>query len=731
MRNRVVSILSTVALAVPAAGVLLDGGVRAAPAGAVSTTPAWTKTIAGWNRSSSPTIADVNGDRVNDVVFGHQDGELRVVSGSTGDALPGWPQQTGSAIDSSPAVADLTHSGKKNIVVGVGSTWRHNQSGGVLVYNADGTRRCTFRTRDSGNVWANNPHPDGYPDPVFSSPAIGDINGDGFPDIVFGSFDLHIYAIDRNCHKLIDDNVEDSVWSSPVLRDIDGDGRMEIFIGGDQYKGGAIDWSGGEFRALKWSPGSPGGVQELWKRQVRDTIWSSPALGDIDGDGRVEVVVGAGFFYHRDDGRRIFAWHADDGSAVTGWPVMTGGYTMPSPALGDVNGDGVPEVVVGSSDGFVRAYRGNGSQLWARGLTFNDQHVGGSAASPIVADMNGDGQNDVGVGNDWGFFVLDGRSGTVQAEVNTWLSHESAGAVGEFADGWKLIVSGFDTPGKRSTVQAFDMPAPGTTPPWPMFHRDAAHHGGPVGKNLLPPGYCRRSTNPKAHPVTASSQGYWIAGADGSVFALEGRAVQGQSARACLRSHHRDGRDQERQRLLHARQRGSHLHLRRRALARFDGREALERTDHRDGADSQRQGLLVARTRRRRVHVRRRALLRFDRQQASQRADHLDVADEQRQRVLAARIRRRRVQLRRRAVPRFDGEHEARGARHLDGGGAVGSRLLVGRAGRWRVQLRSAVLRQPARQRSVPGTAGCADPPDARRPRVLRARDQRHRVDVR
>ena len=344
MRSRLTSIVLSVALAIPGVGVGVLATVLAAkPAGAVSTTASWTDNSSGWDRSSSPTIADVNNDGTADIVIGHQDGWLRVVSGVSGHNVPGWPQKAiinganGTAIDSTPAVADLFKDGTKKIVVGVGSTWVHNQQGGVIIFNANGSRHCVFQTRDFGNVYANTGVADGYSDPVFSSPAIGDINGDGYPDIVFGSFDLHVYAIDRNCHKLIDYNIEDSTWSSPALYDVDGDGRQEIFIGGDQTAGGAIDWSGGEFRALKYVPGAPGNAVELWKNRINDTVWSSPAIGDIDGDGRVEVVVGAGFSYQRSDGRKIFAWHLDDGSAVRGWPQATGGSTMPSPALGDLD----------------------------------------------------------------------------------------------------------------------------------------------------------------------------------------------------------------------------------------------------------------------------------------------------------------------------------------------------------------------------------------------------------
>ena len=45
--------------------------------------------------------------------------------------------------------------------------------------------------------------------------------------------------------------------------------------------------------------------------------------------------------------------------------MTTGGVVFSSPALGDLNGDGVVDVAVGSRDGVVRAYRGNGQLLWA------------------------------------------------------------------------------------------------------------------------------------------------------------------------------------------------------------------------------------------------------------------------------------------------------------------------------------------------------------------------------
>ena len=142
---------------------------------------------------------------------------------------------------------------------------------------------------------------------------------------------------------------------------------------------------------------------------------------------------------------------------------------MPSPALGDLNGNGIPEVVASSADGYVRAFNSNGTVKWATRLWhFSPNSGGGPVASPIIADFNGDGQNDVGAGNNFGYFVLNGATGGIMSVLDTYESHDSAGAVGDFGSGvgWRLIVAGFNTPNHTSRLQAFSMPAPRGTVPW-------------------------------------------------------------------------------------------------------------------------------------------------------------------------------------------------------------------------------------------------------------------------
>ena len=129
------------------------------------------------------------------------------------------------------------------------------------------------------------------------------------------------------------------VWSSPALGDIDGDGDIEIVVG--SYDNKVYAWH------------HDGTSVTGWPKITDDWVFSSPALGDIDGDGDIEIVVGS-------DDYKVYAWH-HDGTSVTGWPKITGGYVSSSPALGDIDGDGDIEVVVGSSDYKVYAWDCSGT----------------------------------------------------------------------------------------------------------------------------------------------------------------------------------------------------------------------------------------------------------------------------------------------------------------------------------------------------------------------------------
>lgn len=486
--------------ATPAAGITPGVG-PVAPA-------RWSQSLPDWNRSSSPVMADLTGDGSNEIVVGSHDGYLRAYRGNgtplwTVAAVPGVgagckAQTTSSAIGSSPAVADLDGDGRVEVVIGVGTSWTPNQNGSVIVVDgATGATKWRWTgSRDFGNVWIDSPVNDGWCEAVFSTPTLGDVNGDGHTDIVFGGWDQRIWALDRFGQTIsgFPFTADDTVWSSPALFDSDNNGAAEIYIGGDSTPLGYFDNLGGVFRALDASSGT---VVEMWNKSPSEVIMSSPAIGDIDGDGRAEVIVGAGEFWFLTcangypcgpaggtDHVKVFAWHVDDGSPLPGFPVSTGGTVMASPALGDVDGDGLPEVVVGSYDGYVYAWNGDGSVKWKSLPSWAHLPATRMIGQPVIADLNGDGSQDVAVGSGNGMAFLDGRTGASLDSSLPWSkragfawSFETAPAIGVLDGRRSIVLSGFNTPNRNGFIAAFDLPATSAADDWPMFQRNARRDG--------------------------------------------------------------------------------------------------------------------------------------------------------------------------------------------------------------------------------------------------------------
>ncbi len=472
-------------------------------------TQTWSFDLPGWNRSSSPVISDIDNDGHNEIVFGHQDGILRAYEGNgklkwATAAIPGInqaeqcnAQSQPTAIDSSPAVGDIDNDGEIEVVVGLGSTFVPNQNGSVISVNGKtGSIEWAFSySFDNAAIWqGQTAGRDGWCEATYATPAIGDLDGNGTVEVVFASWDFRIWAVDGKGNPLsgFPINNDDTVWSSPALFDADNDGDMEIFIGGDSTPGGYIDHLGGIFRAFDYRDSK---VIPLWLREANEVFHSSPAIGDINNDGRYEAVVGMGNNWHTEcssrgnaycsaetgsDHTKVWAFHLDDGSNVAGWPVNTNDTVWASPAIGDIDNDGQLEVVAGSFDRKVYAFNGDGSSLWSVTPQFPhpELRTGRATGHPIIADLDGDGDQDVAVGTDIGLALLNGQDGSFLEQGLHWqeilsfaVSYEAAPAIGNINGTRHIVTVAFDTPKRFTRVEAHQLPPTSSTDAWPMFKR--------------------------------------------------------------------------------------------------------------------------------------------------------------------------------------------------------------------------------------------------------------------
>jgi hypothetical protein len=465
--------LARAPLALAVAVGLLLAGSPPAPAGAQAAgAPSlrWERPLGGLVRESSPGVGDVDGDGRLDLVVGSHDGRVNVLRAADGSATPGWPQRTSHPINSSPAVADTTGDGRPEIHIGVGTD--DAPGGGVYSYSPEGGVRWRYAAAD--RVFAS--------PSIHSTPAIGDVNGDGRPEASFGALGLEsIHAVDPNGVRLggFPFYWDDTVFSSPALVDVDRNGVNDMVVGGDSSPGAPVDHRGGMVRAID------GGGRPLWERRVDDIVRGAPSVGDIDGDGRPDVVFGGGDYWGGADSTKVYALELD-GRLKPGWPQPTDGVTNASPTLADLDGDGRLDVAIGTFDsrhgrgagGSVFAWNGAGGRLPG----FPRASGGGVVLAQLVtADLDGDGGQDLLVPTGGAVFAYSGRTGArlFSLAEGTGTGFQGSPLVAD-VDGNGLldvVLAGFR--GGGGVVLRYELGAQAVAGrlAWPQFRRDSRRTG--------------------------------------------------------------------------------------------------------------------------------------------------------------------------------------------------------------------------------------------------------------
>jgi len=259
---------------------------------------------------------------------------------------------------------------------------------------------------------------------IHSVSTAGDVNGDGYSDVIVGTsgFMVYIYygaiSMDTICDFSFYVNNGGMIgiqnYSVSTAGDVNGDGYSDVIIGLSSWQFHMIQGTGTLYIFYG------GIILDNNVDVIADVYYKEipvSTTGDVNGDGYSDIIAGSS------KANKAFIYFGSSTMDLIADVILTGGDSISSFGLsvstaGDVNGDGYSDVIVSAKFGYYPLFFGRG-YLFLGGLNMNneadlildlgadDYYFTNSVST--AGDVNGDGFSDVIVGSN-GFNVSTGRA---------------------------------------------------------------------------------------------------------------------------------------------------------------------------------------------------------------------------------------------------------------------------------------------------------------------------------
>ena len=377
------------------------------------------------NRQNIPNVADIDCNGMLDFFIGQQDGTVTRyevvdfdVNGAPVFAFLGDRFQEIEIIGSPAKIVnantmhgantlffnDLDADGDADLL------WGDFFEEGLLFLENTGTCETPdFTTPPVSYPTANPIATSGY-----NAPAVGDVNLDGKLDLVIGVLGGAFFAQGDGADNLIylegqDEgliqktgrflsNIDVGSDAIPVLQDLDGDQDLDLILTN------SIDASAPQMGRAAWyeNEGTTGQPSFRYKDvlTLEPAFNYAPAFGDLDADGDADMLVGAwqgGVVMYRNLGG-VVNFERMDGAVLE---LPSGSNT--TPALGDLDGDGDLDVLVGEADGTLNFFMNTGSRTEPFFVLDAEDYADidvGRRSAPLLHDLDGDQDLDLIIGSD-------------------------------------------------------------------------------------------------------------------------------------------------------------------------------------------------------------------------------------------------------------------------------------------------------------------------------------------
>jgi outer membrane protein assembly factor BamB len=313
---------------------------------------------------STPMVYDIDGDWLSEIVFGTADGFLYCIDGR---GTLEWSVQMA--------------------VVGPVVSWDATGDGLYELFFGGRDERIHSLDHLGNTIWESPPLGGG----VGGAPVLWDLDQDGSTELIAGSEVGNVYCLGaEQAMEKWRFMVDAPINTTPVVVDANQDGEYEVMFGNEDGEYFCISFYG----------------TELWRFTTGSSIRMSPSVGDVDGDGNKEVVLmNDNMLYCVDT-----MMGADEWTFQPANPWAAGNQMV----LGDVTGDGRVDIVTGRDPLYV--LDGNGVVQ----TMFSPSALASLQVAPAICDLDNDGEVEIVAkfhGDD--LYVLT-TGGTYHPETMIW-----------------------------------------------------------------------------------------------------------------------------------------------------------------------------------------------------------------------------------------------------------------------------------------------------------------------
>ena len=355
--------------------------------------------------ASSITFVDIDGDSDKELFWGDLFGHSIYFIKNTGTAQNfNWnvidtnyppPVTWQSGGFNMPGVYDIDNDGRNDFFVGVliGSKTLNN----FVYYKNNGPLNNPSFTKMTEN-FVLSADVGGY-----SYPCFADIDNDGDKDLFIGcdrsvAFFRNTGSVNSPAFIMVTDSLPMSIFNfnyTVAVGDLDGDAKKDLVIG--YFANAKL-----RFHKNTGTLASPVFTYQPSQLDTMNLVQSSaPSLADLDNDGDLDLLVG-------NSGGRLTYYRNNGSVSSFNFQLVTNNYQNifvnndAAPSLGDLDGDGDLDLLVGNRFGFIHHFRNTGSQS-SPTFTFVTNNYAGinvfQNAVPCIVDINTDSDIDLFVGN--------------------------------------------------------------------------------------------------------------------------------------------------------------------------------------------------------------------------------------------------------------------------------------------------------------------------------------------